>query len=1023
MRQWVVIDWCTGQELTGNQIIKITDEQAPICSAPPDFLDEIPTDEGLCTGTYEVPAPLVVFECSDYNYSVSYKLRDDNGQPFENPIFDNVTFSASTGLYTISGLPQDTTWIIYTLTDVCGNISQCFTEVLIVDLEAPIPVCEGFTVVGLADQGWADIFALSIDDGSFDNCEVTKYEVRRLSTNCGFPSDLQFGDKVNFCCSDVDAGYIKVVLRVYDAAGNYNDCIVNVNVQDKINPIITCPADKFIQCTQDFLDLSLTGIATGTDNCSVEITHTDQISLDDCGKGIVRRTWRATDPQGRSATCIQRITVGDNNPFGANNINWPSDLEIDGCDADNITPEDLNSLPILSNTDCVNIATSYDDNIFYNVPDYCIKVLRTWKIVDWCNYDPQNPEFYTYTQKISIRNNVAPTFASCTDQLFTSTDGDCQEEVTIEVTATDDCTPDALLKYSYTIDIDDNGSIDFNGVTNSFTRTLEAGTHKVTWKVIDACDNESICMMIVTVEDTKRPTPICLGEVVWVIGEDGSTEIWANDFDLKSEAACGDDGDLIFSFNEAGTQLSLFFDCTDIPNGIAEEIPLQMYVIDDSGNSEFCDVILILQDSQSSDACQDQTGNRATIAGSIMSINNEGVVDIEVELKEMEDQDSEIQLTVNSGGFTFEDIHFYDDYAVAPYKNDDVNNGVSTLDLVMIQRHILGLSELDSPYKLIAADVNGNDKISASDLLMMRKVILGISNDFGDNTSWRFIPTTYEIEDPTDPFGFPEQILLEELYVSDMDIDFTAIKTGDVNGNATVNLKSTDINSETRSGAKQFFIANQNFEKGSNVSVDVLANEVSSIIGMQFTIEYDATKLAFSTIQGENLMIQKYNVVEHNGSITISWNTASDVELSSDDVLFNMQFRSKSTGDLTQAITMNSTSINAEMYDSRLNVFDLGLEIGARQLVETVGTQLYQNSPNPFKGMTSIGFDLQEKGMATLAIYDVTGKEVYRITNEFSRGFNQMTIDVNTLGATSGILYYTLRSGDFIDTKKMILVD
>ena len=57
-------------------------------------------------------------------------------------------------------------------------------------------------------------------------------------------------------------------------------------------------------------------------------------------------------------------------------------------------------------------------------------------------------------------------------------------------------------------------------------------------------------------------------------------------------------------------------------------------------------------------------------------------------------------------------------------------NGVSTLDLVHIQRHILGIQSLNDPYNAIAADADNNGKISASDLTVIRKAILGISSSF-----------------------------------------------------------------------------------------------------------------------------------------------------------------------------------------------------------------------------------------------------------------------------------------------------
>ena len=62
---------------------------------------------------------------------------------------------------------------------------------------------------------------------------------------------------------------------------------------------------------------------------------------------------------------------------------------------------------------------------------------------------------------------------------------------------------------------------------------------------------------------------------------------------------------------------------------------------------------------------------------------------------------------------------------VSASKTDDYTNGVSTLDLVLIQRHIfLGLTKLDSPEKLLAADVNKDGKVTASDLVELRKLIL-----------------------------------------------------------------------------------------------------------------------------------------------------------------------------------------------------------------------------------------------------------------------------------------------------------
>ena len=66
-------------------------------------------------------------------------------------------------------------------------------------------------------------------------------------------------------------------------------------------------------------------------------------------------------------------------------------------------------------------------------------------------------------------------------------------------------------------------------------------------------------------------------------------------------------------------------------------------------------------------------------------------------------------------------------------------NGVSTLDLVRIQKHLLGIEALSSPYDLIAADANNSESVSAIDLVELRKLILGIYTELPANQSWRFV--------------------------------------------------------------------------------------------------------------------------------------------------------------------------------------------------------------------------------------------------------------------------------------------
>jgi hypothetical protein len=98
------------------------------------------------------------------------------------------------------------------------------------------------------------------------------------------------------------------------------------------------------------------------------------------------------------------------------------------------------------------------------------------------------------------------------------------------------------------------------------------------------------------------------------------------------------------------------------------------------------------------------------------------------------------------------------DITITPHLDENPLNGVTTFDLVLITKHILGIQLLDSPYKMIAADVNNSSTITTADMIQLRKLILGIYDDFPNNTSWRFVDADYVFPDPTNPWlqEFPD---------------------------------------------------------------------------------------------------------------------------------------------------------------------------------------------------------------------------------------------------------------------------
>lgn len=1008
LRTWTVLDWCTGMIREEFQIIKVVDNENPIVTCVPDNPYAVSADPYECVAAWLVPDPIVIYDCSSTSYTVSYLAADDNGNPPVNGIYiDDNVITNSDGSYTITGLQLGRTWVRYTIADACGNVEFCFTEIDVIDDVPPVPVCDEFTVATLTNNGYAHIFATTFDDGSHDNCSDVSFEVRRMTSGCGVNTSA-WGDYAEFCCDDI-GNEVMVSLRVTDESGNSNTCMVIVNVQDKLDPVITCPPNITVNCGTDIEDTDITGLPTASDNCGdPEVTMNDSGSLNDCGVGTIFRRWTATDAGGRSVNCTQRIVVEDFSPFTGSSINWPSNKTLNGCANIDTDPENTGT-PTYPDDQCSLVADTYEDQTFTFVDGVCLKILRTWTVIDWCTFDQNNPSdggIYQYTQVIKVSNSVKPVWNTCADITVDAFGQDCNGYAEIIVGATDDCTPEADLKYEFTIDEFDDGTIDGFGTSNDASRTLDVGKHKVTYTVEDQCGNQTICMFFVNVQDKKKPTPYCLSEITTVImPSTGQIDIWASDYDLGSFDNCP--GDVLISFSSNVNNTQLFFSCDDL--GMND---VEIWVTDASGNQDFCSTTINIQDNG---GC---TGSK--IAGEVASIEQEMVEEVKVTLQNMSSYESNIFMTPNSGSYTFLNMPGSTTYEISAEKDDAHNNGVSTLDLVLIQRHILGLQELDSPYKVIAADVNDSESLNAQDLLELRKVILGIKTEFSNNNAWRFVDAGQTFNDITNPFPFDEKIsiLFDETYMGGN--DFVGVKIGDVNSSAsTSNVQGKNESTTRGSNTLSLNVAEVAYRSGDVVSIPVTADNFSDILGFQFTLEMDDMELVDVTPGAIAMSTENFGNFSSENAMTISWNNATAVTADSDEVLFTVVMRARTNNELSNTLDITSTITAAEAYTSSLEINDVEISVRGEATSNDVEFELFQNTPNPFDGVTTVPFNLPTAGQVSLSIYDITGKVIYSTRGQYQKGMNEITLDNNNIN-TKGIMYYRLEYNGTVATKKMI---
>jgi Secretion system C-terminal sorting domain len=83
--------------------------------------------------------------------------------------------------------------------------------------------------------------------------------------------------------------------------------------------------------------------------------------------------------------------------------------------------------------------------------------------------------------------------------------------------------------------------------------------------------------------------------------------------------------------------------------------------------------------------------------------------------------------------------------------------------------------------------------------------------------------------------------------------------------------------------------------------------------------------------------------------------------------------------------------------------------------------QLDQNYPNPFNPSTKISWQSPAGSWQTLKIYDVLGNEVATLVDEYKPA-GSYEVEWNASGLPSGVYFYQLKSGEFVSTKKMILL-
>ena len=314
---------------------------------------------------------------------------------------------------------------------------------------------------------------------------------------------------------------------------------------------------------------------------------------------------------------------------------------------------------------------------------------------------------------------------------------------------------------------------------------------------------------------------------------------------------------------------------------------------------------------------------------------------------------------------------------------------------------------------MIAADVNKSGTITALDLAAIQSLILGNTQNFPNNTSWRFIPEDFVFTDSTNPFldNFPESITHTNLMTDELQEDFVAIKIGDINLSATPNVApnpNTDL---------AFLIGLPTKTTDGYLELEIKSKNYNNISAWQFDLSFDYDKMDFVGV--ESLTLQNFDKSNTGnnflgvGILPMIWIDSSGEEegltLEDETVLFKLKFRQKDDSKFSKKwLGINTNRINKSAFKGKQSsnislLFDTSIQ-------KSKAWQVTPFSPNPFNETTTIEFILPQEAAVQLQIFDLSGKIIFNQEWKiFDEGRNKIELD-ETFFPSSGVYYYRIRT-------------
>jgi len=370
------------------------------------------------------------------------------------------------------------------------------------------------------------------------------------------------------------------------------------------------------------------------------------------------------------------------------------------------------------------------------------------------------------------------------------------------------------------------------------------------------------------------------------------------------------------------------------------------------------------------------------------------------------------ELSNELGGYTLElfegNSYFYD---AAKALDVPADNGITTLDILLAQAHILGNQPFYNGYAAIAADANASGNVSTLDLLWMQQIILQLADEVPGVDSWEFVPELNPFIDVNEALQFQGPSLIPSLAGFE-ELNFVAVKRGDVNFSWTQAL------APAVEMPLNFVVEELTSDNG--VILKVYPDTENVIAGAQFTLEWpDSWEYVNWESALAELLVNDLSV--EDGKMGVQFSATGELPLlGPNNPMMELHFASSTAQG--EALEMTSSVTKMEVCDADLNVLvphltqvihvsDLEEEASSTDDQVFAGVSIY---PNPSQGNFFIE---STKIIRETTILDAAGRTVS--TPFMANSGHRVLID---MAGEPGLYNVILRFADGSSSNHQIVV-